>query len=54
MLYTVDTISSVKNGSVLAEAKRFTNEIIYADIDVQKLAAERRKMTFFTQEAKHE
>ena len=37
-----------ENGSVLAEAKRFTNEIIYADIDVQKLAAERRKMTSFS------
>lgn len=36
-----------ENGSVLAEAKRFTNEIIYADIDVQRLAAERRKMTSF-------
>ena len=36
-----------EDGSVLAEAKRFTNEIIYADIDVQKLAAERRKMTSF-------
>ena len=36
-----------ENGSVLAEAKRFTNEIINADIDVQKLAAERRKMTSF-------
>lgn len=36
-----------ENGSVLAEVKRFTNEIIYADIDVQKLAAERRKMTSF-------
>lgn len=36
-----------ENGSILAEAKRFTNEIIYADIDVQKLAAERRKMTSF-------
>ena len=36
-----------ENGSVLAEAKRFTNEIIYADIDVQKLAVERRKMTSF-------
>ena len=36
-----------ENGSVLAEAKRFTNEIIYTDIDVQKLAAERRKMTSF-------
>lgn len=37
-----------ENGSVLAEAKRFTNEIVYADIDVQKLAAERRKMTSFS------
>ena len=36
-----------ENGSVLAEAERFTNETIYADIDVQRLAAERRKMTSF-------
>ncbi len=36
-----------ENGSVLAQAKRFTNETIYADIDVQRLAAERRKMTSF-------
>lgn len=36
-----------ENGTVLAEAKRFTNEIIYGDIDVKKLEAERRKMTSF-------
>ncbi len=36
-----------ENGSVLAEAERFTNEIIYGDIDVWRLAAERRKMTSF-------
>ena len=36
-----------ENGSVLAEAERFTNEIIYGDIDVLRLAAERRKMTSF-------
>ncbi len=39
-----------ENGSVLAEAKRFTNEIIYGDIDVKRLAAERRKMTSFQTE----
>lgn len=36
-----------ENGSVLAEAKRFVNETIYADIDVKRLTAERRRMTTF-------
>ena len=36
-----------ENGSVLAEARRFRNETIYADVDVKRLAAERRKMTTF-------
>ncbi|MDD3185638.1 MAG: NAD(+) synthase [Anaerostipes sp.] len=36
-----------ENGSVLAEAKRFTNEVIYSEIDVKKLSSERRKMTTF-------
>ena len=36
-----------ENGSVLAEARRFQNETIYADVDVKRLAAERRKMTTF-------
>lgn len=36
-----------ENGTVLAEARRFRNETIYADVDVKRLAAERRKMTTF-------
>jgi NAD+ synthase (glutamine-hydrolysing) len=39
-----------ENGSVLAEAKRFVNETIYAQIDMQRLAAERRRMTTFFEE----
>ena len=39
-----------ENGTVLAEAKRFTNEIIYADLDLKRLEAERRKMTTFFEE----
>lgn len=36
-----------ENGSVLAESVRFRNETIYGDIDVKRLAAERRKMTTY-------
>lgn len=36
-----------ENGSVLAESKRFSGENIYADIDVEKLVAERRRMSTF-------
>ncbi|MBS7007206.1 NAD(+) synthase [Anaerostipes sp.] len=39
-----------ENGTVLAEAKRFVNEIIYADLDLKRLEAERRKMTTFFEE----
>lgn len=39
-----------ENGSVLAEAKRFVNETIYAQMDMQRLAAERRRMTTFFEE----
>lgn len=34
-----------ENGSVVAESRRFVNETIYADIDIQKLVNERRRMT---------
>ncbi|MGI6006604.1 MAG: NAD(+) synthase [Ruminococcus sp.] len=36
-----------ENGKVLEEAGRFKNTVIYADIDVQRLAGERRKMTTY-------
>ena len=37
----------VENGTVLAESALFSNEIIYADIDVERLCQERRKTTSF-------
>ena len=36
-----------ENGTVLREAKRFKNEIIYTEIDIKRLVAERRKNTTF-------
>ena len=36
-----------ENGSVLAETKRFTNEIIISEFDLGRLASERRRMTTF-------
>ena len=40
-----------ENGSVLAESKRFTNQTIYSEIDVERLEADRRRMsTFLTEE----
>ncbi len=36
-----------ENGILLKESKRFTNETIYAEIDVNRLAAERAKMNTF-------
>ena len=43
-----------ENGTVLAEAKRFVNDIIYADMDVKRLVVERRKMTTFFEEDSEE
>lgn len=45
-----------ENGTILAEAKKFNNETIYADVDLDKLAAERARMTTFvpTKEVKPE
>lgn len=37
-----------ENGTVLKQAKRFANEAVYADLDIHKLRAERRKMSTFT------
>ena len=36
-----------ENGTMLAEAARFVNETTYADIDVERMNAERRRMTTF-------
>lgn len=38
-----------ENGNIIVESKRFDNEIIYADIDLDRLAAERQRMTTFYQ-----
>ena len=43
-----------ENGTILAEAKRFSNGIIYTEFDVQKIANERRKNTTFTETHEHE
>lgn len=42
-----------ENGAILAEAKRFSNGIIYTEFDVQKIANERRKNTTFTEAEEH-
>ncbi len=39
-----------ENGTVLAEAKRFNNETVYADIDLDRIAAERQRMSTFEPE----
>lgn len=36
-----------ENGTLLAQAVRFSNEITYAEIDVERMNAERRRMTTF-------
>ena len=36
-----------ENGTMLSEATKYENESIYADIDVSKLASERRRMSTF-------
>lgn len=36
-----------ENGIALAESARFQNEVIYSDIDVNRLRSERRRMTTF-------
>ncbi len=36
-----------ENGTILKEAKRFENEMIYTEIDVDRLVSERRRMTTF-------
>ncbi len=36
-----------EDGNLLAESKRFTNETIYADLDLQRINNERRRMSTF-------
>lgn len=36
-----------ENGIALAESARFENEVIYADVDINRLRSERRRMTTF-------
>ncbi len=40
-----------ENGTILAEAKRFKNEMIFADLDIQRLRAERRKSNTYIHES---
>ena len=37
-----------ENGILLAEAKRFQNQTVYGDIDINRILSERRKMTTFS------
>lgn len=39
-----------ENGTILAQGKRFENQIIYGDIDIQKLRMERRRVNTFVPE----
>ena len=43
-----------ENGVVLSQAKRFSCESVYADIDIHRLRAERRRMSTFGQKADKE
>ena len=39
-----------ENGVILAQSKRFTGETVYGDLDLQRIAAERRRMGTFGKE----
>lgn len=43
-----------ENGTVLAESKRFENGMIFGEIDLDRLAADRRRMSTFLPEMKEE
>lgn len=47
MVFSGQNIIS-ENASILTESKRFTAGIIYADIDVEKLSSERRRISTYT------
>ena len=46
----VNLSASDENGTILAEAKRFENQIICADLDVDRLTSERRRMTTYPEQ----
>ncbi len=39
-----------ENGTILAESRRFTNESIYADVDLGRICSERRRINTFVSE----
>ncbi|WP_125143320.1 NAD(+) synthase [Clostridium transplantifaecale] len=41
-----------ENGTLLAESRRFENETIYADLDLERLECERRRMTTYQTEGR--
>ena len=43
-----------ENGTCLAQSKRFVNETIYADLDLERLEAERRRMTTYQTRGREE
>lgn len=47
MVFAGDNIIA-ENGSILARSKRFHNECVYSEIDLDKIAAERRRSTTFS------
>jgi NAD+ synthase (glutamine-hydrolysing) len=42
-----------ENGRVLAESTRFTNEPVYTELDVERIEADRRRMSTFSTECTH-
>lgn len=43
-----------ENGTILTESRRFRNDIVYTEIDIQRLLSERRKNTTFQNSEKRE
>ena len=41
-----------ENGTMLAESERFTNDTVYADVDLERLECERRRMTTYQTEGR--
>ena len=42
-----------ENGAILKESSRFKNEVIYSEIDIEKLIGERRRMSTFSVQENH-
>lgn len=53
MVFSAQNIIS-ENGTIVSESCRFNNGITYADIDVERLMSERRKMNTYTAETNPE